>query len=102
MAVLVNEGSASASEIIAGAMRDHEAATVIGAQTFGKGSIQDLVELTPDTMIKITIAKWLTPGGHSFEGEGIKPDIEIEMTREDLEADRDPQLEAAKDHLLGR
>jgi len=98
--VLVNAGSASASEIVAGALRDHGVATVIGSQTFGKGSIQDLIPLTSETMIKITIAKWLTPDGHSFEGEGIEPDLEVERSRDDRVEGVDPQLEAAFDFLL--
>lgn len=98
--VLVNQGSASASEIVAGALGDHKVATIIGMQTFGKGSVQDVITITPDTSLKVTIAEWLTPDGHSFEGVGIKPSIEVEVTREDIEAGIDPQMERAVEFLL--
>ncbi len=99
--VMINQGSASASEIVAGALRDHGEATVVGYTTFGKGSVQEVIPITSDTSLKVTIAEWLTPEGESFEGEGIEPDVKIEVTREDIEAGVDPQLDRAVDILLG-
>lgn len=95
MVVLVNEGSASASEILAGALRDLRGIKLIGQKTFGKGSVQRLEDLEEGSSLKITIAKWFTPNGYSISDGGLKPDIEIEMTEEDIDKDRDPQLEKA-------
>lgn len=100
MVVLINEGSASASEILAGALSEHGVATLIGEQSFGKGSVQELVKITKDTSLKITVAEWKTPQGKSFSKEGLIPDIEIELTTEDREANRDPQVEKAVEFLL--
>ena len=99
MAILVNQGSASASEILAGALQEHGVAVLVGERTFGKGSVQELVEITKDTALKVTIARWLTPKGTSISDGGLKPDIEVEMTPEDVEAGRDPQMERAADYL---
>ncbi|MBI4692216.1 MAG: S41 family peptidase [Candidatus Terrybacteria bacterium] len=95
MVVLVNEGSASASEILAGALQEHGVAKLVGIKTFGKGSVQELIEITPDTSLKLTIARWLTPNGKSISEQGLEPDIKIEITDKDIEANRDPQMEKA-------
>ena len=97
--VLVNQGSASASEIVAGALRDNNAATVIGEQSFGKGSVQRLIPLDGGGSLKVTIASWFTPAGKNINEEGIAPDTVIELTAEDREAERDPQLDAALSSL---
>jgi len=82
MIVLVNEGSASASEIVAGALQDHRRATIMGAQTFGKGSVQTVRQLSPETALKITTARYYTPSGRSIQAKGIMPDILLDETAE--------------------
>jgi len=101
LVVLVDGGSASASEILAGALRDHNVATVIGAQTFGKGSVQELVELDDGSSLKVTIARWLTPNGTSISNGGLTPDIRISRTPADRIAEIDPQKDAAVRFLQG-
>ncbi|HAM88034.1 MAG: Carboxyl-terminal protease [Candidatus Falkowbacteria bacterium GW2011_GWC2_38_22] len=93
--VLVNEGSASASEIVAGALQDKGLAKLVGKKTFGKGSVQSLTNLEDGSSIKITIAKWLTPNGRSINDEGVAVDHEVELTLEDYNAGKDPQMEKA-------
>jgi len=100
--ILIDGGSASASEIVAGALREHEKATLIGKTTFGKGSVQELVEITPDTSFKVTVARWLTPDGNSISKGGVSPDMEVDYTKEDREADRDPQMDRAVEFLLSQ
>jgi len=97
LVVLINKGSASASEILAGALRDNRGVTVVGETSFGKGSVQELAELPQKASLKITIAKWLTPSGTSINENGIKPDIEVKMTEEDTKAGKDPQLDKARE-----
>ncbi|MEO7151325.1 MAG: S41 family peptidase, partial [Burkholderiaceae bacterium] len=82
LVVLVNEGSASASEIVAGALQDHKRATIMGAQTFGKGSVQTVRQLSPETALKITTARYYTPSGSSIQAKGIVPDIMLDETAE--------------------
>lgn len=93
--VLVNGGTASASEIVSGALRDHGLASIVGEQTFGKGTVQDLEGLPGGSAIKITVAEWLTPKGRSINKEGIPPDTEVKLTKTDYENDKDPQLDRA-------
>jgi carboxyl-terminal processing protease len=93
--VLVNQGSASASEILAGALQDYGQATILGEKTFGKGSVQELESLSDGSAIKLTVAHWYTPLGRSINENGIEPDIEVELTIEDYEHNRDPQLDRA-------
>ena len=93
--ILVNAGSASASEILAGALQEHGVAKLVGTKTFGKGSVQEVVKLTPETNLKVTVARWLTPNGVSISLAGLKPDVEVKMTPEDIEKKRDLQTDKA-------
>jgi len=98
--VLVNGGSASGSEIVAGALKDYKIATLVGEKTFGKGSVQSLFPLKDGSSIKLTIAQWLTPNENLIDNEGIDPDIEVKLSDEDFNQDKDPQLDKAIDLLL--
>ncbi len=96
LVVLVNGGSASGSEIVAGAIQDYERGILVGTTSFGKGSVQSWVPLVDDQgAVRVTIARWLTPNGRTIHELGIEPDYIIELTEEDFEADRDPQLDKA-------
>ena len=101
LVVLVNGGSASASEIVAGSLQDHERATLIGETTYGKGSVQLPHTLSDGSIMRVTIARWFTPDDRSIDGNGLEPDIPVALTIEDFEAERDPQLDAAIDYLQG-
>ncbi len=100
MVVLVDEGSASASEILAGALRDDAKIKLVGMKTFGKGTVQMLEELSDGSMMKITIANWVTPGGTILEKGGLEPDIKVEITDADLKAKKDSQLDMALKTVL--
>lgn len=102
--VLVNEGSASAAEILAGALKDvrGDSVTIAGKKTFGKGSVQELIPLPGKTAAKITVAKWFTPLGNAIDKKGIVPDAEVDLTNEDFDAGRDPQLDKAIEMLRSR
>jgi len=102
LVVLINQGSASAAEIVAGAIQDYKRGTVIGEQSFGKGTVQIPYTLSDGSELRVTIAEWLTPKGRQINGNGITPDVVVERTQEDFEADRDPQLEHAVGLLLQR
>lgn len=93
--VLVNKGSASASEIVAGALKDHKVATLIGETTYGKGTVQQVMSLADGAQLKVTIAHWYTPNGVNITKKGIDPDKKVELSLEDLNAGRDPQLQEA-------
>ena len=93
--ILINQGSASASEILSGALRDNKGVLLIGMKSFGKGSVQQLQDLTGGSSLKITIAEWLTPNGDLITNLGLEPDIEIDYTEEDYLNEEDPQLQKA-------
>lgn len=99
-AILINEGSASASEILAGALQEYGKAVLIGSRTFGKGSVQELLPVTSDTSLKVTVAHWLTPLGKSISIGGLTPDIEVASTPGDTENSNDPVLKAAVEYLV--
>lgn len=101
LVVLIDNGSASASEIVAGALQDHKVATLIGTQTFGKGSVQELLGLSEGAALKVTVARWLTPNGTSISNGGLKPDIVINRTPQQRIDNEDPQLQAALRFLAG-
>lgn len=98
--VLVNGGSASASEIVAGALLDVKKSVILGEKTFGKGSVQTMRDLPDGSSLKITIAKWLTPAGNSINEKGINPTTEVKLGLEDFNNGRDPQLNKAVELLL--
>lgn len=100
MVVLVDGGSASASEIVAGALKEHGVAKIVGEKTFGKGSVQELIPISADTSLKVTIARWLTPNGVSISESGLEPDIKVEQNDKDTENKIDTQLEEAVEILL--
>lgn len=94
--VLINENSASASEITAGALRDYGKAKLVGKKSYGKGSVQVVLDLSSGSQLKVTEARWYTPKGKNIDKEGIKPDVEVELTADDVKNDKDPQLEKAE------
>jgi len=94
--VLIDEGSASASEIVAGALKDNNAASLVGVKSFGKGSVQQPQTLENGGILKVTVARWYTPGGKNIDKQGIQPDKTVDISVDDIKAGRDPQLDAAK------
>lgn len=102
MVILIDGGSASASEILAGALAQHNVATLIGNDSFGKGSVQELIDLQHGSSLKVTIARWLTPDGTSISLRGLKPTYVVDRTPEQRMAKVDPQMDAALDFLAGR
>jgi len=98
--ILANGGSASAAEIVIGALRDYKRAEIIGEKTFGKGSVQALEPLSSGAALKVTIAKWLTPLGLEINGRGIDPDIEIKLTDDDKNKGADPQMDKARGEII--
>lgn len=100
--VLIDGASASASEIVAGALQEYGAATVIGEQSYGKGTVQRLISLPDGAQLKVTIARWYTPKGKNITETGITPDKKIELSNDDIAAERDTQLQAALDDLKAR
>lgn len=100
LVVLINQGSASGSEIVAGAIQDHQRGTLVGMTSFGKGSVQNWIPLVDEEgMVRITFARWLTPNGRTIHEVGVVPDIEVELTQEDFQNEVDPQLEKAVELL---
>ncbi len=97
--ILTNQGTASAAEILAGALEEHGVAKLVGEKTFGKGSVQELMPVTDNTSLKITIARWLTPNGKSISMNGLTPDIEVKISEKDAEAGKDTQMEKAVEIL---
>jgi carboxyl-terminal processing protease len=95
LVVLVNGGTASASEIVAGALRDYERGPLIGERTFGKGSVQLVYDLSDQSSLHVTVARWLTPDRHRIDGEGLVPDVEVILSEADRASGADPQLESA-------
>jgi carboxyl-terminal processing protease len=92
----MNGGSASGSEILAGAVQDYERGFLVGTKSFGKGSVQNWIPLVDDQgLVRVTIARWLTPNGRTIHDVGLEPDFVIEITDEDIENERDSQLEKA-------
>jgi carboxyl-terminal processing protease len=97
--MLVDGGTASASEIVAGALQDQGRAVLIGQKTYGKGSVQQVFDLSDGSSVHITSAKWLTPNRRLIDGQGLMPDLEMAITDEDRSQGRDPQLERAIEYL---
>ncbi len=101
LVVLQNSGSASASEIVSGALQDVDRALIVGEKSFGKGTVQELIPMQNGAHLRLTVAKWLTPGGRDIGKVGIEPDLHVERTSEEIANDEDPQLEAALRYLRG-
>lgn len=94
--VLIDDGSASASEITAGALKDNTAAKLVGIKSFGKGSVQQIITFSDGSELKVTVARWFTPGGRNIDKQGIEPDQKVDRSDDDIKNNRDPQLDAAQ------
>ena len=101
LVILVNNGSASASEIFAGAIQDHKRGVVFGEQTFGKGSVQEVDPLPDGSSLRFTIAKWYTPSGKTIHEKGVTPDRTVVLSEKDREEKKDPQMDEAIKYLKG-
>ncbi len=99
--MLVNEGSASASEIVAGAIQDNGRGKVVGAKTYGKGSVQLPQTLSDGSIMRVTIARWFTPKDRTIDGTGLDPDVVVEITDQQRQQGTDPQLDKAVELLGG-
>ena len=97
--VLINGGSASAAEILSGALHDYKIAELIGEKSFGKGSVQELINLKDGSGIKVTVAKWITPGGVNLNHNGLDPDVKATLTDDDVKNGKDPQMDAALNEI---
>ena len=102
LVVLINEGSASASEILAAALRDNQGIQLVGEKSFGKGTVQEYINLPGNSSVKITVAKWITPKGDYIMEKGIDPDVEVKLTLDDFNNNRDPQLDKALEVIKGK
>lgn len=100
LVILINEGSASASEITAGALQDHKRALTVGMTSFGKGTVQEVIPLQGGSTMRVTVAHWITPGGKNLAKEGVHPDVPAGITSADMQAKKDPQLDAAEKALF--
>lgn len=98
--VLINGGSASAAEILAGALHDYKVAELVGEKSFGKGSVQDLVKLKEGGAVKVTVAKWITPGGVNLNHNGLDPDVNVKLSEDDINNSKDPQMDQAMQELF--
>lgn len=98
--ILINGGSASASEILSGALHDHQLAELIGEKSFGKGSVQELVDLPGGSAVKVTVAKWITPGGKNLNHDGLEPDVPVKLTEDDIKQGKDPQMDKALEEVV--
>ncbi len=97
--ILINGGSASASEILAGALHDYKITTLVGEKSFGKGSVQELIDLKDGSAVKVTVAKWITPNGKNLNKDGLEPEVAIKLTEENITKGEDPQLEKALEEV---
>jgi len=100
--ILVNHNTASASEIVAGALRDNSRAILIGDQTYGKGSVQHIYDLGDGSSLHVTAAEWFTPNRHQLTGHGLVPDVIVSRSNDDIAAERDPQLDRAIAYWQGK
>jgi carboxyl-terminal processing protease len=96
----MNGGSASAAEILAGSLHDYKYAELIGEKSFGKGSVQELIDLPGNTAVKVTVAKWITPNGKNLNKDGLDPDVGVKLTEDDAKNAKDPQMDKAMEEVV--